>query len=130
MPSFLTPLLRDSSGPYCLVNERTGRVVARHLLSAFDSTSRRTGLLSRNALPSDTAMIIAPTNAIHTFFMKFAIDVLFVSKDGHVRKIAEAVRPWRIAACFRAFCVIELGAFVAAQSETRVGDRLVLRAGE
>ena len=39
-------------------------------------------------------MIIAPSNAIHTFFMKFPIDVVFVGRDGRVRKISEAVRPW------------------------------------
>ena len=48
--------------------------------------------------------------AIHTFAMRFAIDVLFVSKDGRVLKVRRGVRPGRIAAAWRAFAVIELPA--------------------
>src|SRR5262245_10071395 len=98
MSSFLSALLRDSAQPIGLVNTRDGRLVADRLLAAFDSNSRRTGLLAHTGLPEGSAMIIAPTNAIHTFFMKFPIDVLFVAKDGRVLKIRHAVPPWRIAA--------------------------------
>ena len=126
MPSFLSPLLRDSSHPHRLVNERTGQVVAEHLISAFDSKTRRTGLLAHTTFPAGSAMIIAPTNAIHTFFMKFAIDVLFVTKDGLIVKTCTALRPWRIAAAWRAFGVIELPTGSIAWSGLARGDRLVV----
>jgi len=126
MPSFLSPLLRDSSHPHRLVNERTGQVVAEHLISAFDSKTRRTGLLAHTTFPAGSAMIIAPTNAIHTFFMKFAIDVLFVAKDGRIVKVREALGPWRMAAAWRAYGVIELAAGALERSGVQRGDRLVI----
>ena len=124
MPSFLSPLLRNPSGAYRLINERTGEVVAQQLLAAFDSKTRRTGLLEHGSLPTGAAMIIAPTNAIHTFFMKFAIDVLFVAKDGVVVKTRDALRPWRMSAAWRAHAVIELPAGALQRSPVRAGDRL------
>ena len=127
MTSFLDPLLRRSSSDCALVNDRTGVVLADRLIPAFNSAARRTGLLQHGELPAGSAMIIAPSNAIHTFFMKFAIDVAFVGRDGVVRKIRSAVAPWRIAAALRAHAVIELRAGVLERANTVIGDRLVIR---
>jgi len=124
MKSFLTPLLRSNATPSTLTNTRTNRVVAPTLLTAFDSESRRRGLLKHESLPEGSALIIAPSNAIHTFFMRFAIDVAFVSKDGRVVKVRSAVRPWRIAAAWRAFAVIEMAAGSFEKGDTRPGDLL------
>lgn len=126
MPSFLSPLLREPSGRFALVNRRTGVVVADHLLAAFDSRSRRTGLLHHDSLPAGTAMMIAPSNAIHTFFMKFAIDVVFVAKDGHVVKTRENVRPWRMSAAWRAHAVIELPAGTLQRSIVHSGHLMAI----
>ena len=128
MPNFLSALLRDSSKPIGLVNTRDGRLVADQLLAAFDSNSRRTGLLAHTGLPEGSAMIIAPTNAIHTFFMKFPIDVLFVDKEGRVLKIRHALPPWRMAAAWRAYCVIELADGSVERTSVRAGDLLLTRA--
>ena len=130
MPSFLSPLVRNPAGDFDLVNERNGRIVADHLLPAFDSQARRTGLLAHRSLPAGTAMIIAPTNAIHTFFMKFAIDVLFVAKDGRIVKVRESLRPWRMAAAWSGHGVIELAAGAVGLCEVAEGDRLTLVAKE
>lgn len=127
MSSFLQPLLRKSSEGCTLVNERTGAVLAHTLIGAFDSASRRTGLLQHGGLPEGSAMIIAPSNAIHTFFMKFPIDVAFVGRDGGVNKIREAVAPWRIAAALRAYAVIELPAGALRNAGVVVGDTLAVR---
>jgi uncharacterized membrane protein (UPF0127 family) len=126
MPSFLSPLLRDSAAGFRLENSRNQAIVADHLLTAFDSASRRTGLLRHESLATGHALIIAPTSAIHTFSMRFAIDVVFVSRDGVVMKACEAVRPWRIAAAWRAYAVIELPAGTLDRSATAAGDRLVV----
>jgi uncharacterized protein len=127
MTSFLSPLLRTDAAAHVLENVRTQRVIAEHLLTAFDSTSRRQGLLGRDGLPDGSALIIAPSNAVHTFFMRFPIDILFVRRDGNVIKMRSAVRPWRIAGSLRAFAVIELAAGSLAQSQTTPGDRLICR---
>jgi uncharacterized membrane protein (UPF0127 family) len=128
MKSFLSPLLRPGGSASALTNTRHHRIVARTLLTAFDSKSRRKGLLGREALPESSALIIAPSQAIHTFSMRFAIDVAFVSKDGVVLKVRQAVPPRRIAVSWRAFAVVELPAGALEASDTKPGDRLQIEA--
>jgi uncharacterized membrane protein (UPF0127 family) len=70
--------------------------------------------------------VIAPCNGVHTFFMKFAIDVVFVGRDGTVRRITPSLRPWRMAISPRSFAVIETAAGVIGTSGTRPGDRLAI----
>jgi uncharacterized protein len=60
------------------------------------------------------------------FFMRFAIDVVFVGRDGEVVKVARNVRPWRIAAARRAKAALELAAGEAGRRRIEVGDRLDL----
>lgn len=124
---FLKPLIHGSSAPHHLIKEADGAVIAAHLLTAFDSASRRTGLLKHDRLPEGSALIIAPSNAIHTFFMRFDIDVAFVAKDGRVLKVCHAIRPWRMAAALRGFAVVELPSGVLARTRTGAGDRLVIK---
>jgi uncharacterized membrane protein (UPF0127 family) len=127
MKSFLNPLLRARDTKHVLENARTGEVVADHLLTAFDSAERRQGLLGRDALAEGSAIIIAPCSAVHTFFMRFAIDIAFVARDGKVIKVRSAVRPWRIAAASGAFAVVELAAGGLARARTESGDVLTCR---
>jgi uncharacterized membrane protein (UPF0127 family) len=126
MASFLRPLLGDSPQPYQLVNERNGRVIASRLITAFDSETRRTGLLRHDGFPPGSAMIIAPTNAIHTLFMKFPIDALFAAKDGRVLKARVALPPWRMAAAWGAHAVIELPSHTLADADVKAGDRVIV----
>lgn len=124
--SFLRPLLREPRADHTLRNTRNGSILANRLIPAFDSESRRTGLLKHDALPDGSAMVIAPTNAVHTFFMRFAIDIAFVARDGLVVKTCAAVKPWRMAAAWRAYGVIELPPGTLARCETVAGDTLVI----
>jgi uncharacterized membrane protein (UPF0127 family) len=124
LKSFLSPLLRSKDSSFSLTNTRNNRVVAGTLLTAFDSATRRKGLLGRDSLADDTAMIIAPSNAVHTFAMRFAIDIAFVAKDGRVLKVRRAVKPRRLAAAWGAFAVVELAAGALERSQTQKGDVL------
>jgi len=124
MKSFLDPLRRSDGSSLVLTNTRTGQIVAGTLLRAFDSASRRRGLLKRDFLAGGSALVIAPTNAIHTFFMRFAIDVAFVAKDGRIVKVRRAMPPWRIAAAWGGFAVVELAAGALDRAEVRAGDVL------
>jgi len=124
MKSFLDPLLRKSAPPLVLTNSRTNQIVASTLVPAFDSASRRRGLLKHDGLPEGSALVIAPTNAIHTFFMRFAIDVAFVSRDGRVLKVRKAMPAWRMAAAWRAFAVVELPAGALERAGVQRGDVL------
>jgi len=126
MPSFLSPLLKEPSRSFRLVNLRTGAIVADHLLTAFDSETRRRGLLAYASMPEGAAMVIAPTNAVHTVFMKFAIDLLFVAKDGRVVKARGDVRPWRMSGAWRGHAVIELEAGALRRTAVRVGDQVTV----
>lgn len=123
---FLAPLLRRSERGCALLNERNGSRLAEDVWAAFDSQSRRTGLLGRASLPDDVAMIIAPTNAVHTFFMRFPIDVAFVTRDGTIVKACASVRPWRVAGAMRGYAAVELSAGTLARCDTVRGDRLIV----
>ena len=125
MASFLTPLLEGTAG--CVLrNARTGRTVATALELAFDSDSRRRGLLGRDSLADGAALIIAPCSSIHTFFMRFAIDVAFVTREGRIVKACHDLRPWRIAIAPGAFAVIELPSGTLARCNTVWGDTLAI----
>src|SRR5512134_461126 len=127
MPHFLQPLLRDPLAGWALVIERTGATLASRVEPAFDSSARKGGLLGRGGLEPGTALVIAPSNAVHTFFMRFAIDIVFVARDGTVVKVSPGVRPWRLAMALRGFAVVELRAGTAHHARLVRGDRLVLR---
>ncbi len=129
-PHFLGPLLRKNAPPMALFIEHAGGAtpLATTVEAAVDSESRRRGLLGRDALAPRSALVIAPSSGVHTFFMKFAIDVVFAARDGRVVKIAHAVQPWRATIAWSAFAVIELAAGEARQSGLVVGDRLISRA--
>jgi uncharacterized protein len=126
MPSFLSPLLKEPSRSFRLVNLRTGAIVADRLLPAFEPEARRRGLLAYPSMPEGAAMVIAPTNAVHTFFMKFAIDLLFVARDGRVVKVRGDVRPWRMSAAWRGHAVIELEAGALRRTAVNVGDQITM----
>jgi hypothetical protein len=83
-------------------------------------------LLGRAALGADEGLLIRPTASIHTFFMRFAIDVVFLDRAGVVLKIVSGLRPWRIAASRRARCALELRAGEARARDLQPGDRLHL----
>jgi uncharacterized membrane protein (UPF0127 family) len=128
--AFLTPLLKDPALPHKLQNVRNGRVLAHRLLPAFDSKSRRDGLLGYESLAEGSAMLIAPSSAVHTFFMRFPIDMAFVTGGGRVLKTRAAVRPWRMAGALRAYVVIELPTGTLARCDTVRGDMLVIVPGD
>ena len=124
MASFLTQMRNADASAFVLRNQQTGAVVATHLLPAFDSATRNVGLLGRHSLDPGTAMIIAPTNAVHTFFMRFPIDIAFVKKDGRILKIRERLPAWRMAAAWGAYAVVEMPAGSFDLAATATGDVL------
>jgi len=69
-------------------------------------------------------LLLRPAGSIHMFFMRFAIDAVFLSRDGEVLKVAPNVRPWRTAGARGAKVVIELPAGEADRRGIRAGVRL------
>ena len=101
-------------------------IVSSEVRVANDSLSRMIGLLNCNGLSEGESLIIEPCNSIHTFFMKFNIDVLFLDKNFRVVKIIRDMPPWRITRPYLSVKrVVEANA--NAFSKVNTGDQLELR---
>jgi uncharacterized membrane protein (UPF0127 family) len=110
-----------------LVRNQTRNVVLGQAVEVADtSAKRRTGLLKHERLEAGEGLWIVPCESVHTFFMKFPIDLVYLDTCRKVRKVSNAVPPWRISACLRACSVLELPAGTVVQSGTKVGDELVI----
>jgi uncharacterized membrane protein (UPF0127 family) len=108
-----------------LVRNRTrGTVLGDAVELADTSAKRRTGLLKHHHLEPGTGLWIVPCESVHTFFMKFAIDLVYVDSKHKVRKVRHAVPPWRMSACLTAHSIVELPPGTARQTGTIAGDEL------
>jgi uncharacterized membrane protein (UPF0127 family) len=123
---FLQRLANAAAAGSPLINTRTGTIVADVIEAAVDQPARRKGLLGRSALAERHALVLAPCNAIHTFGMKFPIDVIFIGSDGCVVKIVEGLARGRFALSWDACATVELAAGAARRARISVGDRLAL----
>jgi uncharacterized protein len=85
------------------------------------------GLMGSRGLPAGEGVLLTPAPAIHTAFMRFPIDALFLDGNLRVVDIVERLRPWRIASKRRARSVLELAAGECARRGVKIGDRLELR---
>jgi uncharacterized membrane protein (UPF0127 family) len=83
---------------------------------------RMKGLLGRRALASGEGLLLRPASSVHTFFMRFAIDVVFLDRDLRVLSIAHDVRPWRAAGRPGARAALELPAGECERRGLRIGD--------
>jgi uncharacterized protein len=109
-----------------LVNRQTARTISSSVEVAATRRTRRRGLLGRDAMDPSEALILSPCFAIHTAFMRFPIDVIFVDARGRVLKIVRELPPWRLAIAPRAHAVIELAAGSLEARELKVGDSVEL----
>lgn len=83
--------------------------------------------MGKQELPHSEGLLIVPCNAVHTVFMRFPIDVLFLSRDFTVVRIVENLRPWSASPTVHsAYQVLEINAGCAAKTETAVGDTLAI----
>ena len=117
---------RDRVGAGALRNTANGETVAETLEFALSRSARRRGLLGRDSLPAGHGMLIAPCSSIHTWFMRFSIDVIFVGRDGLVVKICRRVVPWRMVMGWGAYATVELPIGAVDRSAIAVGNRLEL----
>jgi uncharacterized protein len=101
-----------------------GQVVCELCQIADGFFRRGRGLLGLRDLPQGQGMLIRPTWSVHTAFMRFAIDVVFLDAELTVLKVARQLRPWRAAARWRAHSALELRAGECERLGMDVGDRL------
>lgn len=107
-------------------NETRKTVLADAAEMADTSAKRRTGLLKHKRLDPGDGLWIVPCESVHTFFMKFPIDLVYLDRQRKVRKVRHAVPAWRLSACLMAHSVLELPAGTVANTGTAVGDVLVM----
>ena len=93
---------------------------------ADTSSKRRVGLLKHERLEPGHGLWITPCESVHTFFMKFPIDLVYLDKKRKVRKVRNAVPAWRLSACLSAHSILELPAGTVEKTGTQAGDELVI----
>lgn len=108
-----------------VLNESKGTVVAQRVELAESLWARFWGLMGRSRLPAGHGLYLRSTSSVHTAFMRFPIDVIFLDKEGQVRKVVSGLKPFRLALGFGASGALELAAGAAAQAQVTPGDRLV-----
>jgi uncharacterized membrane protein (UPF0127 family) len=101
-----------------------GTVVCEHCLLAETMFTRLRGLLGRKGLAEGEGLLLRPASSIHTAFMRFTIDAVFIDRENRIVKVAAELRPWRMAACRGSRAVLELPAGDAARRGMRPGVSL------
>jgi uncharacterized membrane protein (UPF0127 family) len=107
------------------LRRENGDVVCDKCVVADSPVSRMRGLLGRSELRPGEGLLLRPASAIHTWFMRFPIDAVFLDRDWRVVGIADNVRPWRARSRRGAKAVLELPAGESARRQLAVGDLLV-----
>jgi len=107
----VTNLARNTVLATCLEQARTG-------------AARRKGLLGRNELPTGGGLWIVPCESVHTFWMQFPIDLVYMDRKKRIKKLRSNVPPWRLSACLSAHSILELPAGTIKSTLTQVGDML------
>lgn len=102
-------------------------IVAEKAGLANSYFARLRGLIGRRSLPAGEGLIIRPCSSIHTFFMSFPIEVLFVGEGNRIVRATQPIAPWRIGPIVgSARYVVELPGGALAASRTECGDILEL----
>ena len=108
-----------------IINTTRNQCLAENVLIADTVSKRLVGLLNKKSFSPPEALIIKPSNSIHTFFMRFPIDVIFLDRHNRVIKIIPEFKPFHLSAFyFKAVLVVELPAGRIAATLTQVGDML------
>jgi hypothetical protein len=128
--SWIASRLRASSRPtprqtrLRVTNLNRNTVLATCMEIAGTGATRNKGLLGRNSLPPGEGLWIVPCEAVHTFWMQFPIDLVYLDRKKRIRKLVTAVPAWRFSGCLTAHSVIELPAGTIRQTLSQTGDAL------
>src|SRR3984893_15198315 len=107
-----------------IFNRTRQTVLGTSVELADHGATRRKGLLGRSGLASGEGIWIVPCESVHTFWMKFPIDLVYLDRDKKVKKVRSDVAPWRISSCLSAHSVLELGSGSIQKTRTKPGDLL------
>jgi uncharacterized membrane protein (UPF0127 family) len=107
-----------------VVNQTRGTVLAESMEVADSAASRNKGLLGRDRLLPGEGLWILPCESVHTFWMRFSIDLIYLDRKKRIRKLTHSLPPWRLSGCLRAYSVLELPSGTLRASQTQLGDVL------
>jgi hypothetical protein len=107
-----------------VLNTSRNTLLATALEVADTGAKRNKGLLGRTGLATGEGLWIVPCESVHTFFMRFPIDLVYLDRNNQVKKVRGNVRPWRVSACLSAHSILELPAGTIRETQTQRGDQL------
>ena len=114
--------------PVKIINKTQNTVIATNVNMADTFFSRMIGLLNRRELSSDEALVITRCQSIHMFFMRFAIDAIFVNDENRVVGLVENIKPFQLSPIFfKASYVIEMCEGAIARTKIAMGDWIEVR---
>ena len=112
------------------INQKNDTQLASEIRVARSLWARFWGLMGRRSLHEGHGVLLTPCTSVHTFFMRFPIDVVFLDRNGRVVKIIPAMKPWRTALGGRgARSALELEAGAAEAKDLELGDVITLADG-
>ncbi|MGH9604792.1 MAG: DUF192 domain-containing protein [Terracidiphilus sp.] len=115
---------RPAPVPLRVLNRTRGAILATGMETAATAASRNKGLLGRDGLAPGEGLWIVPCESVHTFFMRFPVDLVYLDRRKRVRKVRSSLGPWRLSACLSAHSIVELPAGVVRATRTQPGDEL------
>jgi len=107
-----------------VLNLTRGTVLATGLEVANTGATRNKGLLGRKGLAPGEGLWIVTCESVHTFFMQFPIDLVYLDRNNRIKKVRSGVPPWRLSACLSAHSILELPSGTIRESQTQTGDTL------
>jgi uncharacterized membrane protein (UPF0127 family) len=117
------PTSHSQSGLIARNRSKGNAIIALHVIWAGSSAERRRGLLGRDALASDEGIYLVPCEWVHTFGMRFPIDIAFLHRSGRILSVHHALKPRRLSKLvFRADGVLELAAGRLHETQSCIGD--------
>jgi uncharacterized membrane protein (UPF0127 family) len=108
-----------------IINQTRGNILCEEVVIADRPLPRLRGLMRRKCLPLGEGLLLVPAPSIHTAFMRFSIDVVFLDRDLRVLKMVRSLAPWRTAGA-RAHSTLELASGEVDRRGVQVGDVLRL----
>ena len=111
-----------------ILRREDGTVVCERCTLADSPVTRLRGLLGRDGLEQGEGLLLRPASSIHTFFMRFPIDAVFLDRALVVLGIVDGIEPWRAASQRGAKAILELPAGESSRRGLAVGDKLTLAA--
>lgn len=110
-----------------IINLTRNFLLADKVSLAENFFSRTKGLLGKKSLAENEALIIKPCNSIHTLFMRFAIDAVFLDRQNKVVALKENMEPFGFTPIYwKAYLVIELPSHTISRSLVQINDQIQL----